>query len=146
VIFGTGYMRNLSTPTHEYAWMGNLYVQSMSMHVFARNPTLLDPARALTASMKAYTRIVFRLYAQAERGQAVYNAVIRRRTTLLWMRIVHILHHIDHLVRQALHPCLRIRHSRIYRIIYPNLEDIYHLFLVYLSSRSQCSGSVVRLC
>ncbi|KXN92047.1 hypothetical protein AN958_10034 [Leucoagaricus sp. SymC.cos] len=72
------YMRGVSTPTHEYARIANLYVQSLSIHPHARDPTILDTVRALTASTRAYTRVVLRLRAQAEKEEAVYKAMMKK--------------------------------------------------------------------
>jgi hypothetical protein len=71
-------MRGVSTPTHEYARMANLYVQQMSVHPHARDHTVVDTVRALTASARAYTRVVLRLRAQAEKEQAVYTTSMRK--------------------------------------------------------------------
>lgn len=71
-------MRGVSTPTHEYARIANLYVQSLSIHPNNRDPEVLDTVRALTASARAYTRVVLRLRVQAEKELAVYNANARK--------------------------------------------------------------------
>lgn len=71
-------MRGVSTPTHEYARIAGLYVQSLSIHPNNRDPNVLDTVRALTAAARAYTRVVLRLRAQAEKELAVYNASIRK--------------------------------------------------------------------
>ncbi|XP_006456269.1 hypothetical protein AGABI2DRAFT_195461 [Agaricus bisporus var. bisporus H97] len=75
------YMRGVSTPTHEYARIAGLYVQSLSIHPNNRDPDVLDTVRALTASARAYTRVVLRLRGQAEKEQAVFNASMRKNTT-----------------------------------------------------------------
>jgi hypothetical protein len=66
-------------PTHEYGRISNQYVQSMSVHPHARNPASLDTVRTLTASTWAYTRVVLSLRAQAEKEQAVYNALVKKK-------------------------------------------------------------------
>ncbi|KAF5353953.1 hypothetical protein D9756_006935 [Leucocoprinus leucothites] len=76
------YMRGVSTPTHEYARIANLYVQSLSIHPQARDPMIVDTVRALTASTRAYTRVVLRLRAQAEKEQAVYSAMIKKQQAM----------------------------------------------------------------
>ena len=60
-------MRGVSTPTHEYARIAGMYVQSLTIHPNHRDPSLIDIVRILTASTRAYTRVVLRLRAQAEK-------------------------------------------------------------------------------
>ncbi|KAJ7604646.1 hypothetical protein FB45DRAFT_768469 [Roridomyces roridus] len=60
-------MRGVSLPTHEYSRVAEAYVQSFSLPMAARDPGLLAEARNLTMSTRAYTRVVLRLRAQAER-------------------------------------------------------------------------------
>jgi hypothetical protein len=74
-------MRGVSTPTHEYARIAGLYAQSLSIHPNDRDPDVLDTVRALTASARAYTRVVLRLRAQAEKEQAVFNANMPKNGT-----------------------------------------------------------------
>ncbi|KAK7052252.1 hypothetical protein R3P38DRAFT_2685050 [Favolaschia claudopus] len=64
------YMRGVSLPTHEYARVAETYVQSFSIPPAARDPSHLASARNLTMSTRAYTRVVLRLRAQAEREAA----------------------------------------------------------------------------
>ena len=61
------YMRGVSTPTHEYARVAGMYVHSLTVHPNHRDPSLLDTVRVLTASTRAYTRVILRLRAQAEK-------------------------------------------------------------------------------
>ena len=63
----TDYMRGVSTPTHEYARVAGMYVHSLTVHPNHRDPSLLDTVRILTASTRAYTRVILRLRAQAEK-------------------------------------------------------------------------------
>jgi hypothetical protein len=60
-------MRGVSTPTHEYARIAGMYVHSLTVHPNHRDPTLIDIVRILTASTRAYTRVILRLRAQAEK-------------------------------------------------------------------------------
>ena len=60
-------MRGVSTPTHEYARVSGMYVHSLTIHPNHRDPSLIDIVRILTASTRAYTRVVLRLRAQAEK-------------------------------------------------------------------------------
>ena len=60
-------MRGVSTPTHEYARVAGMYVHSLTVHPNHRDPTLIDIVRILTASTRAYTRVILRLRAQAEK-------------------------------------------------------------------------------
>jgi hypothetical protein len=61
------YMRGVSTPTHEYARIAGMYVHSLTIHPNHRDPSLINIVRILTASTRAYTRVVLRLRAQAEK-------------------------------------------------------------------------------
>ncbi|KAJ7472342.1 hypothetical protein B0H11DRAFT_1729530 [Mycena galericulata] len=69
-------MRGVSLPTHEYSRVAEAYVQSFSVPPAARDPALLVEARNLTMSTRAYTRVVLRLRAQAER-EASEAAVLK---------------------------------------------------------------------
>ncbi|KAJ7901571.1 hypothetical protein B0H13DRAFT_1621883 [Mycena leptocephala] len=60
-------MRGVGLPTHEYSRVAEGYVQSFSLPPAARDPAHLAGARNLTMSARAYTRVVLRLRAQAER-------------------------------------------------------------------------------
>ena len=60
-------MRGVSTPTHEYARVAGMYVHSLTIHPNHRDPSLIDIVRVLTASTRAYTRVILRLRAQAEK-------------------------------------------------------------------------------
>ena len=60
-------MRGVSTPTHEYARVAGMYVHSLTIHPNHRDPSLIDIVRILTASTRAYTRVILRLRAQAEK-------------------------------------------------------------------------------
>lgn len=60
-------MRGVSTPSHEYARVAKLYVHSLSVHPEHRDPGLIDVLHGLAASTRAYTRVVLRLRAQAEK-------------------------------------------------------------------------------
>ncbi|KAJ6551379.1 hypothetical protein B0H19DRAFT_1157416 [Mycena capillaripes] len=61
------YMRGVSIPTHEYSRVAETYVQSFNVPSAERDPEHLAAARNLTMSTRAYTRVVLRLRAQAER-------------------------------------------------------------------------------
>ena len=61
------YMRGVSTPTHEYARVAGMYAHSLTIHPNHRDPSLIDIVRILTASTRAYTRVILRLRAQAEK-------------------------------------------------------------------------------
>lgn len=64
-------MRGVSTPSHEYARVAKMYVHSLSMHPDIRDPSLEHTVHCLTASTRAYTRVVLRLRAQAEKEASV---------------------------------------------------------------------------
>ncbi|RDB16588.1 hypothetical protein Hypma_002821 [Hypsizygus marmoreus] len=68
------YMRGVSTPTHEYARVAALYVHSLSIHPSLRDQSLYDTVRHFAASTRAYTRVVLRLRAQAEREASLARA------------------------------------------------------------------------
>jgi len=61
-------MRGVSTPTHEYARVAGLYLQAICCG--PNDPpcdsSLFDSVEHLTASARAYTRVILRLRAQAE--------------------------------------------------------------------------------
>ncbi|KAG6883861.1 hypothetical protein C0993_003295, partial [Termitomyces sp. T159_Od127] len=71
------YMRGVSTPTHEYARLAALYNPSLYVHPSHRDPALYDTTRHLAASCRAYTRVVLRLRAQAEREAALARERVR---------------------------------------------------------------------
>ncbi|KAJ7176688.1 hypothetical protein C8R46DRAFT_889987 [Mycena filopes] len=60
-------MRGVCLPTHEYSRVAEMYVQSFGVPPAQRDPEHLSGARNLTMSTRAYTRVVLRLRAQAER-------------------------------------------------------------------------------
>ncbi|KAJ7182724.1 hypothetical protein C8R43DRAFT_868742 [Mycena crocata] len=60
-------MRGVCLPTHNYARAAEAYVHSFTVPPAARDPAHLSDARNLTTSTRAYTRVVLRLRAQAER-------------------------------------------------------------------------------
>ncbi|KAJ7233871.1 hypothetical protein B0H12DRAFT_1143444 [Mycena haematopus] len=64
------YMRGVSIPTHEYSRVAETYVQSFNVPPAARDAEHLAAARNMTMSARAYTRVVLRLRAQAEREAA----------------------------------------------------------------------------
>ncbi|KAF7303801.1 hypothetical protein MIND_00609800 [Mycena indigotica] len=76
------YMRGVSLPSHEHARIGNEYVQSFNFPPAARDPTTLALARNLTMSTRAYSRVVLRLRAQAER-EASEMALLKPSNTLV---------------------------------------------------------------
>ncbi|KAJ7054101.1 hypothetical protein C8F01DRAFT_1163924 [Mycena amicta] len=61
------YMRGVCVPSHEHARIADEYVQSFNLPPGARDSSILSQARNLTMSTRAYTRVVLRLRAQAER-------------------------------------------------------------------------------
>ncbi|KAF9560810.1 hypothetical protein CPC08DRAFT_707825 [Agrocybe pediades] len=67
------YMRGVSTPNHEYARVAAIYVHSLSIHPNHRDPSLAETVQALTASTRAYTRVLLRLRAQAEKEASVHS-------------------------------------------------------------------------
>lgn len=67
-------MRGISTPTHEYARVAAMHVHSLTIHPNHRDSSLIDTVRALTASARAYNRVVLRLRAQAEKEASVHAA------------------------------------------------------------------------
>ena len=67
-------MRGVSTPTHEYARVAGLYVHSLSMHPNLRDESLNDMVNYLGASCRAYTRVVLRIRAQAEKEASMAAA------------------------------------------------------------------------
>ena len=67
-------MRGVSTPTHEYARVAGMHVHSLTVHPSHRDPSLTETVRALTASARAYNRVVLRLRAQAEKEASVHAA------------------------------------------------------------------------
>ncbi|KAF9455890.1 hypothetical protein BDZ94DRAFT_1315717 [Collybia nuda] len=68
------YMRGVSTPTHEYSRVAALYVHSLSIHPSHRDPALYDTVNQLAAATRAYTRVVLRLRAQAEKEASLARA------------------------------------------------------------------------
>ena len=75
-------MRGVSTPTHEYARVAGMYVHSLTIHPKHRDPSLVDIVRVLTASTRAYTRVILRLRAQAEK-----EAILAQQSRGLGMTI-----------------------------------------------------------
>ncbi|KAF8992159.1 hypothetical protein BDQ17DRAFT_1332458 [Cyathus striatus] len=67
------YMRGVSTPTHEYARIAAMYVQSLTVHPNLRDPEVNEIVLSYTAATRAYTRVVLRLRAQGEREQAALH-------------------------------------------------------------------------
>ncbi|KAJ6466858.1 hypothetical protein C8R45DRAFT_838951 [Mycena sanguinolenta] len=63
-------MRGVGIPTHEFSRVAEMYVQSFNVPPAARDPEYLTAARNMTTSARAYTRVVLRLRAQAEREAA----------------------------------------------------------------------------
>jgi len=57
----------VSTPTHEYARVAAMHVHSLTLHPNHRDPMLPETIQILTASTRAYTRVILRLRAQAEK-------------------------------------------------------------------------------
>lgn len=72
-------MRGVSTPTHEYNRVADMYVHSLKIHPSHRDPSLNDLVRQLTASTRAYTRVVLRLRAQAEKETSIAVAMAKSR-------------------------------------------------------------------
>ena len=64
-------MRGVSIPTHEYARVADAFMQSQNLHPSQRDPALIQSMRSYTASSRAYTRVVLRLRAQAEKEVSV---------------------------------------------------------------------------
>jgi hypothetical protein len=58
------YMREVSTPVHQYGRVAKTYLQTRSARPI--NYHIIDLAHQLAASTRAYTRVVLRLRAQAE--------------------------------------------------------------------------------
>lgn len=73
-------MRGVSTPSHEYARVAKMYVHSLSMNPNLRDPSLEHTVRSLTASTRAYTRVVLRLRAQAEKEAVASTSQARTQT------------------------------------------------------------------
>lgn len=74
-------MRGISIPTHEYARTAGLYVPELALHPSQRNLALLENVRHLTAATRAYTRVVLRLRAQAEKESTVSSNTASQRST-----------------------------------------------------------------
>ncbi|KAF8123374.1 hypothetical protein K438DRAFT_2003524 [Mycena galopus ATCC 62051] len=64
------YMRGVGVPTHEYSRVAEAYVHLFNVPPAAWDPEHLSAARNITMSTRAYTRVVLRLRAQAEREAA----------------------------------------------------------------------------
>ena len=60
-------MRGVSTPTHEYSRIAAMHVHSLTIHPNHRDPSLAETVQSLTAAARAYTRVLLRLRAQAEK-------------------------------------------------------------------------------
>jgi hypothetical protein len=67
-------MRGVSTPSHEYARVAKMYVHSLTVHPSVRDTSLEYTLRSMTTSTRAYTRVVLRLRAQAEKESATSSA------------------------------------------------------------------------
>lgn len=67
-------MRGVSTSTYEYGRVADAYVQSLLIHPSNRDQSVGETVRDLTACTRAYTRVVLRLRAQAEKEAATYAA------------------------------------------------------------------------
>jgi hypothetical protein len=59
-------MRGVSIPTHEYSRVAESWLQSRRQRYADSDSTLEESVLSLTASTRAYTRVVLRLRAQAE--------------------------------------------------------------------------------
>ncbi|KAF9531441.1 hypothetical protein CPB83DRAFT_891808 [Crepidotus variabilis] len=70
----TDYMRGVSTPTHEYARVAGMYIHSLRVHPNNRDPSLIETVQRLTASTRAYNRVLLRLRAQAEKEASVQSS------------------------------------------------------------------------
>src|SRR6266567_3604231 len=64
-------MRGVSTPSHEYARVAAMYIHSLTIHPNHRDPSLAETVKCLTASTRAYTRVLLRLRAQAEKEASI---------------------------------------------------------------------------
>ncbi|KAH9476324.1 hypothetical protein JR316_0011899 [Psilocybe cubensis] len=65
------YMRGVSIPNHEYARIAAMHVHSLSIHPNHRDPSLIDTVHAMTACTRAYSRVLLRLRAQAEKEASI---------------------------------------------------------------------------
>jgi hypothetical protein len=70
-------MRGVSIPTHEYARVADLYTQTMGVHPTKRDPSLIQTVRQFTAATRAYTRVVLRLRAQAEKDASTAGSAMK---------------------------------------------------------------------
>ncbi|ESK94515.1 hypothetical protein Moror_7982 [Moniliophthora roreri MCA 2997] len=61
------YMRGVTLPTHEYARVAELVVQSMSVHPSQRDESVKEKADQMVQATRAYNRVLLRLRAQAEK-------------------------------------------------------------------------------
>ncbi|KAH6909800.1 hypothetical protein BKA70DRAFT_1274841 [Coprinopsis sp. MPI-PUGE-AT-0042] len=76
------YMRGVSTPSHEYARVARMYVHSLTVHPSVRDTSLDYTLRGMTTSTRAYTRVVLRLRAQAEKESATSSATPPRSASV----------------------------------------------------------------
>lgn len=60
-------MRGVTLPTHEYARVAADYISQLSIHPTKRNQDVMAGAARMTAATRAYSRVVLRLRAQAEK-------------------------------------------------------------------------------
>lgn len=67
-------MRGVSTPNHEYARVSAMYIHSLRVHPNNRDPSLVEIVQRLTASTRAYNRVVLRLRAQAEKEASMQSS------------------------------------------------------------------------
>lgn len=67
-------MRGVSTPTHEYSRVAAMHVHSLTIHPNHRDPSLAETVQSLTAATRAYTRVLLRLRAQAEKEASIKQA------------------------------------------------------------------------
>ena len=67
-------MRGVSTPTHEYSRVAAMHVHSLTIHPNHRDPSLAETVQSLTAATRAYTRVLLRLRAQAEKEASIQQS------------------------------------------------------------------------
>jgi hypothetical protein len=67
-------MRGVSTPTHEYSRVAAMHVHSLTIHPNNRDPSLAETVQSLTAATRAYTRVLLRLRAQAEKEASIQQS------------------------------------------------------------------------
>ncbi|KIY52567.1 hypothetical protein FISHEDRAFT_34988 [Fistulina hepatica ATCC 64428] len=118
-------MRGVSMPTHQYARVAESYNQAQKQPSRERNAALIQEVRSLAAATRAYTRVVLRLRAQAER-QATASRLMSATNSPTQSTFSHGTSQLGHSGRQPMppfqSPLFRPRRAPLLRVFVPSPE------------------------